>query len=420
MPVRSDIRYWDPARKQWANSVTKTWDGSSWRPPFGLDAMTLRYSPFDPYIGRGSIWQRNVSQMPIATNSAGQASWVATHINYGSGWGPTSINSSVGGTHPIHPVFIDSRIDNTPYQILNPTSFSNAVNTDPAGKELMQQPVPLPSWVDATTMQSGQDSALALIDIGTGIIREYYAVHPQSGFTNQYTCSANAYSIFHPDPFVNGWPTGTYRTGTRTTDAYTTQCQVGESSVVGMHNWLGWIDIAGSRRGEIDHAVAWTCANLAVPTSAGEAIDQNGVRYTTVGPSWPAKGGDGDTANPDDSVPIHGQWATLPTTLDLSDQGPYPPFLRMIIKAIQKYGMVCTDSNNFVHAFNAEPGFYEKAFLGVDPWSTAGDLYQKYAALNAYEGRTGVGPFDMSKFPWDQTMWAPRHWGAPNRINEQA
>ena len=130
MPQRASLRYYDTAHQRWQYSSPKTYDGNTWRVSSGLDTMTLRHSPFDPYIGRGSIWQRDVSTMPLATNTADQATWVSTHINYGSGWGGTSLNTSAGGTHPIHPVFIDSRLDDTPHQILNPTSFSGAVGAD--------------------------------------------------------------------------------------------------------------------------------------------------------------------------------------------------------------------------------------------------------------------------------------------------
>ena len=92
MALRGSLRYYEPTHQQWVHSLPKTYDGSRWRVPSGLDTMTLRYSPYDPYIGRGSIWQRDVSAMPLATNSAIQANWIATHLNYGSGWGETSLN----------------------------------------------------------------------------------------------------------------------------------------------------------------------------------------------------------------------------------------------------------------------------------------------------------------------------------------
>lgn len=415
--MSSSIKKWDPDRGAWIPTAPKSHDGFSWQTPVG-DFQTLRRSPFDPYIGKGSIWQRDVSSMPLATNSATQAAWVASHINYGTGYGATAINTSVFGTQPVHPVLIDSRLPNPEYAILPATVGNNSMTG--YGVSMLSGKVIWPKWVDRSTMQDGQDSSVCIIDVGTGLIREYYGTHPVAGAENQYTGSANALSLYGPDAFDLGWPTGTYSIGGYSEDAYTTRCHMGMASVVGMHNWLGWIDIAGARRGEIDHAIAWTCANLALPNSVGEAIDPDGLRYSTNAPSWPAKGGDGDTANPSDGVPIHGQWARLPLTLDLSPIGPYPPFVRMVIRAIQKYGMVCTDSNNFVHAFNAEPGFYEKKFVtGVDPWSTGGDLYAKYSALNAQENRNQTDPFSMASFPWALTQWAPRHWGAPGRIAVQ-
>lgn len=405
-------KIWDPILKLWKPMVPKSFDGVGFSRPLN-DYTTIRQSVFDPYIGQGSIWTRSVANMPLHTNSSIQGQWMADNLHYGDGFGGTGFNTSVFGTHPIHPIFVDSRIPGTDY------TYVKAGNPVPSYSPSYEQAVlsgkiPWPKWADFSTLQDGQDSAVAIIDIGTGIIREYYMCLPATGQTNAINAQG-AFTVYDRDAFKNGWPTTpTMLQNGLVVDPYTTQVHYGRSSVVGMHNWLGWIDIASVRREQINHAIAFTCANMAVPTSVGEAIRQDGTRYQSLGPSWPATGGDGDTVPSGDNIPIHGQWAKLPNTLDLSKTGPYPPFVRLVIKAIQTYGMVCTDSNNFVHAFNGEPGFYEKAYLGVDPWTINGDLYKKYSAMNLAEGRDSTRPFDMTSFPWQLTQWAPRNWGKPD------
>jgi hypothetical protein len=394
-PSRGLIRRWDSTSQQWVPVVPKSYDGFGWSTPPEYDYTWARRSAFSPtYLGEGTVWKRDVvgSAMPLATKSADFAAWMDANLHYGSGFGPTSLNTSVAGTHPIQCYVVDSRIPGTNYQYISPSSLvASYLST------LIYGWVPWPNW--AFIPQGGQDSALAIFDLGTGILREYYLVSRVAGTENRWTCVTGGYSVAPRD--LEDW--GDWN--------YPTQLTEGSSAVVGMHNHLGWIDIAGCRRDSIDHAIAFTCANMNVPTSSGEAIRPDGTRYTSVGPSWPAKGGDGDTVSAD--APIHGQWARLPMSLDLSSSGPYPPFVRLVIEAIQQYGMVCTDSNNFVHAFNAEPGFEEQFWLGVDPWSTNGDLFQKFAALNAAEGRDATAPFSMASFPWALTEWAPRNWGKP-------
>lgn len=417
-------KQWDAVSGRWIPTVPKAWDGAQWRRPPG-DWMTLRRSVFEPYIGRGSVWTRDVSAMPLASNSTVYANWMAANTNYGGGTFTTGFNSSVFGTHPITPILIDSRLRQEQMTLVDIRGYQVGVS-DAYGK-LMFQNNRWPLWANPLVVQEGQDSGVALIDVGTGIIREYYSTYRTAGYDNMLSATANAYTIFEPDPFRNGWPTGTYSTGASTDkggiasiDAYSTQCEVGLHSVVAMHNWLGFVGISEARQGTINHALAYTCANMALPDTNGEAIDPDGVRYTTKGASWPAKSGDGDTASPSDTVPIHGQWARLPNSgIDLTPSGPYNPFTRLLIRAAQTYGLVATDSNNHNHAFNGEPGHYENAFTGFDPWGAGGDLYTKYSELNRSEGRNPTAPFDLSQFPWALTQWAPRHWGAPTRIAVQ-
>lgn len=397
MAGRAKPHTWDSVREIWRPHVPKMWDGYGWSRPVG-DYTSVRRSPFEPYIGEGTVWTRTVADMPLHTNSAAQAAWMAANINYGSGFGPTTLNTSVGGTHPIQAHLVDSRIPGTNYVHMT----CGGEGASGYGAQILSGWVPWPPYLDSGDLQPGQDSSVVIVDIGTGLIREYYLVAQTAGYDNAFTALVGGFSLYERD-LTN-----------LAIDNYPTQLHQGSNAVVKMHNWLGWIDIGSARRGEINHAIAFTCANMAVPTSTGEAIQEDGTRYQYTGPSWPAQGGDGDSVPTADDIPIHGQWARLPDTLDLSSTGPYPPFVRMVIQAVQTYGMVCTDSNNFVHAFNAEPGFYEEQWLGVDPWSSGGDVQAQYVALNQKEGRSIIAPFSMASFPWDLTEWAPRNWGKPD------
>lgn len=381
--------------------TTRSFDGREWRSP-SRDVTTVHRSPYYPYLGEGTVFQRDVSNMPLATHSEDHAHWVANNINYGPGWGGTSLNLGGSGTWPVQPYIVDTHHPDAYYVYME----CGGVGASGYGAEILSGWVPWVPWLETKYLQPGQDSSVVIIDKRAGVIREYYWVRQKDGFSNRYTAMVGGYSI--------------YKRGLEdiATENYAAQLQQGSNTVVRMHNWMGWIDIAGARLGKIDHAIAWTCANMALPNSIGEAIDPDGIRYQSQGVSWPAQSGDGDTENPSDLVPTHGQWARLPDNLDLSSRGPYPPFLRMVIRAIQKYGMVATDSNNFVHAFNAEPGFYDRVHFGVDPWEPGGDIFEKFRELSIKEGRDGNKPLSMVDFPWHLTEWAPRHWGAPGRINE--
>jgi len=406
---RTMFRIYDSNANIWKPVSPKTYDGTTWSNQNLPDPTWTRQSAFDPYIAQNSVLTRSVSNMPVHSNSANQAAWMQAHINAGSGFGPTSFNTSVSGTRPIACYVVDSTMPNASFQqmtisgsaVINP----NLGNIDPlAGNNYAQSilngMIPWPEWLTPKyAVQSGQDSATAIFDVGTGILREYYKV--ASTGTNTWSATQAGFSIAPIG--LDGW----------TDINYPLQFMYGYDAAVWMHNHLGFIGISEARNQQINHAVAFTFSNCATNSSVGEAIHPDGTRYQTTGPCWPALSCDGAAMPVSDEIPMEGQWATLPSDLDLTPSGPYPPFLRVILKAIQTYGMVGTDKNLFVHAFNAEPGFAEKEFFGVDPWSAQGDVYNMYQNLNNLESRGSISPFDLSLFPWDKTIWAPRNWGAP-------
>ena len=402
---RTMFRIYDDAAQVWKPVAPKMYDGTSWTQPTLPDSTWTRLSAFDPYIGEGSVLTRSVENMPVHSNSAAQAAWMQAHINYG-GFGPTSLNTSVSGTHPIACYIVDSTMPNATFQSMAVSGSALLGNNHGTvapnvggnyARSVLTGMIPWPQWLTpAYAVQAGQDSATAIFDVGTGILREYYLV--TSTGTNTWSSTQAGFSIVPRG--LEGW-----------TDLnYPLQFMYGFDAAVWMHNHLGFIGISEARNQQINHAIAFTFSNCAPIDSVGEAIHPDGTRYQAAGPCWPAMSCDG-TADPvSDDIPMEGQWATLPKDLDLT---VYPPFLRMVIKAIQTYGMLGTDKNLFTHAFNAEPGFAEKEFFGVDPWSQKGDLYVQYQKLNNMENRGNISPFDMSLFPWDKTIWAPRNWGAP-------
>ncbi len=405
--MRRNVKTWDDTTDKWAPRVPKTWDGYGFSRPVGNYTNASQSVFYPHYFGKNTIWQRDVSSMPLATKSADYANWMATHLHYGAGFGPTALNTSISGTFPVQSHVVDSRIGHNKAYI---------TGTFPAGHatSLLAGWVPWPDY--PIKLQSGQDSAVAIWDIGTGIVREYYLVAKVAGYENRYSAQTGGYSAYAPgfgdlpDRIAHdSWGAEDPLSG------YATRLNEGSNTVVAMHNHLGFIDIAGcltngaDAPGTLTHAVAYTCANMNVPTSTGEGIRLDGTRYTAVGASWPAKGGDGDTVS--DDAPIHGQWARLPMVLD-KPLNEYKPMTQTIIKAAQTYGMVCTDTNNFVHAFNAEHGDYWKQLHGgVDPWAPGGVVYNKYLYLASRQGNSD--PFSLSDFPWHLTEWAPRNWGKP-------
>lgn len=382
-------KLWNADHGLWLPSVPKSWDGYGWSRPVE-DYTTVRRTPFKPYLAEGTVWTRDVSEMPLATKSADFAAWMAANINYGAGFGPTSLNSSVFGTHPIQVHLVDSSLsDHKAY----------VTGTFPGGgggfgEFVLGGWVPWPEY--ETTVQTGQDSAITIIDVATGIIREYYYVVRVAGTKNRYTTTTGGYSIAPRE--LLGWAETNY----------STQLTEGSSAVAMMHNHFGFIGIEEALNGQINHALAYTCSNMNVPTSTGEAIRLDDTRYQHTGASWPAKSGDGDTVS--DDAPIHGQWARLPQGLDLQ---AYKPFTRLLIQAAQTYGMVATDTNNFVHAFNTEHGGQWKAMLGTDPWAVGGAAYEMWSDIADQNGYQADKPFDVSDFPWHLTEWAPRNWGMP-------
>ena len=301
--------------------------------------------------------------MPVAANSAAMAKYMkampAKHNTRG-------VITSLNATSFNLPVYVvDSRDPQTPKVRVKVPAFRNPMVSKKMRKILFNDDIPLPDWAQAANPQGGGDSALAVYDIGTGIIREYF--HFIKDGEREWTASYGGY-------YEDMWSLAEKN--------YACQHTEGSDFVTAMIGAPGQIGIEEARRGEIRHAVCFTMANA-----------RKGVTC------WPAKQNDGKDDNPD--APAEGQWFRLPPNLDIKKL-KLKPMTELIAKAVQKYGGFGSDKNLFCHAFNAEPGFVEAHVKGQDPWVAGGDLYRKY---NLAAGNL------LNDFPWELTEWAPVNWG---------
>lgn len=342
------------------------------------------------YIGKGTVWQRDVSTMPLAENSDKMAAWMwrnspdpwgslgdGSKAGYGS---KTSLNTSSFGTGPIALYVVDSSHPACPFVTFE--AYGGFPAWDSIEREAVAAKVPWPSFAKPAR---NQDRGMAIYDVHTGIMREFFMVsqRPNGQWTGQM-----GYSVASPG------------LQNLAEDNYGTQLQSGSSAVARLHNNLGFIGISEVRAGVINHGLAFTFGAVAKGNS----------------PSWPASGTDGKApASEAHSSPVHGQWGRVKASVDPLHNprtgAPYNPLTQMIILAAQRYGLVGTDTNAWCHAFNTEDGQVEKALFGKDPWGEDGDLRDHIA--QEYKCDPAV-VFDISDFPWDQTEWAPQDWGRPD------
>lgn len=344
----------------------------------GFPGATGR-SIFDPYIGEGTVWQRDISSMPVAPNSRQLATWMwektPTPWNPSAFGAKTALNRSTYGTHPIPTYVIDSSHPRCPVATITGAAVNGGSASD---KTFVTGEVP---WPDHVIPAQNQDYGLAVWDQFTGIMREWFYVRPNG--TRRWTASNGGFSVALPG-LVDLKSTN-----------YATQMVRGSNAVAGMHNTLGFIGASEIRKKAIPHALAFTTANFA----------------EGLAPSWPARLTDGKAPHGETS-PTHGQWARLPKSVDPNRNPrtgqPYNPLTQMLIVAAQKYGLVGTDTNAWCHAFNAESGYEAKALTGKDPWEDDGELARIISPGNTAKA------FDVSDFPWDLTEWAPVDWGRPS------
>ena len=409
------------------NSVTKRWewaqayqhDGQAWMEVMrgDQDEAAVLTSAFDHdgrgYMGAGTVLQRDLSNMPIHPLSDQMARWMwdYTPFSAAGGWGSkTSLNTSSYGTQPVHMYVIDSTHPDCKFATFG--EKSTAIGT-PAEEisTYMRGKIPKYEWM--VPAQNG-DRGMAIYDVGTGIMREWFMCQPQSDGT---WGGGGGYSTGNPglkDLAVTN---------------YGLQQRRGIATVSGMHNSLGFIGIAEALNKEIRHALCFTVG--AAATRTHETAD--GIPFGGV--SWPSRAADGkaevyapgggryNPGNPNHlhngvpPTPTHGQWGRLKADVDPMHNPrtgkAYKPFTRVLIEAAKKYGLVMTDTNLWVNAFNAEQGRTWAHMYGSDPWAGGGVISKVYAdpADPSGHGNAGTGCDD---FPWDRTEWSLIDWGRPS------
>lgn len=408
--------FYDTIAKKWRRQKFYLWStdrndfeynpGGSDFPGMDINSM------FTPYIAANTIWQRDVSSMPIHSNSATMANWMwtqsptryktATGTASGAFGSRTSFNTSSFGTNPIVYAVVDSTDPDCHFQYMDSCSLpetrgDTAANNTASKNAILLGAIP---WPMGLLPPTAGDKGLALFDRGTGIIREYFGTAPVANKPGHWTATTGGFSIANQH-FYNWHVTN-----------YPTQLQNGSSAVCLMHNCVGFVGADEIRRGKIQHALAFTMANATANVPASwPAVWSDGKFPPQEWTGWDENGGTGNGAWPGES-PRHGQWARLPSSVDPMynprTKIPYNPLTRLLIDAAKTYGLVGTDTNAWAHAFNAESGAREKLITGTDPWLASGEL------ANILRPELPGSAFDVSDFPWDLTEWATFDWGRPN------
>lgn len=393
----------DTYTKRWEYIQPHMYNGEAWEEVFVSEQNSwFRSSMFtkDFYPGEGTVLQRDITNMPLDDKSEEYAVFMdaVTPFTPNGAWGGrTSLNTSSFGTQPIHAYIVDSTHPDATFKTWRGTSTGVSDFVRPFIDTYMRGEVPQPSW--AIPAQNG-DRGIAIYDVGTGIMREMFmareGVYDGGGGVSLNTPGLRNLKF----------------------DNYALQQTTGLSNVAGMHNSLGFIGISEAIAGEINHALCFTAASLRM-------LDDDGNNII----SWPARGSDGKLErfmkshplyNPARTAwtgptvtPTHGQWGRVRSdydpTVNHKTGKKNPKFVQMVIRAAQKYGIVATDTNLWVHAFNAEQGVAWKNAYGEDPWAYGGLIQRMYM-----DEDTGEFDLGMGAFPWDKTEWAPIDWGRPS------
>lgn len=396
---------WDTASEYAHNG--QAWAEITSNTVMGGQAYRSIFSP-DGYLGAGTILQRDVSAMPLDSRSEQMTANVASLSPFGPNGGfggATAFNTSVFGTQPIHAYLIDSTEGSSSVRVFEQ---AGAIGTDRVESDTyMNGALPLEPWM--VPAQNG-DRGMAVYDVGTGILREWFMVVPASANRSEVWKGTGGYSIVRP--------------GLRhlAEDNYALQQRRGLSNIAGMHNSFGFIGIQEALTKRIDHALCVTASSLRMHDDTGGTPIEGKPRI-----SWPSRGADGKLEDylpggrrhtqgkvweGGTVTPTHGQWGRVDPNLDPmynpKTGKPFPEFCRVVIEAAKKYGLVFTDTNLFAHAFNAEQGRTFKHFYGVDPWERNGIIHRQY--INKY----GEDGFQLGEFPWWAVQWAPVDWGRPS------
>lgn len=387
------VRHWDPTRSAWEDSRRYN--------SYGMELQSV----FTPYVGTGTIFQRDVSTMPLHPDSAQMANWMWTltptpyrdknGTSSGAYGAKTSLNRSLYGTQPIAACVVDSTDPRCTFQYMDTVTGPNMTTAEVDA--ILKGPIP---WPKGFIPAQNGDRGMAIYDRGTGIMREYFMVQGDVNKPGHWSAGTGGYSLAKPHfedlPETN----------------YGCRLRAGSSAVVLMHNSLGFIGADEIRSRKINHALSFTTANYTWSNPASyPATWTDGKFPDETWTGWAENGG-GAGPYPGDS-PCHGQWARLPSTVDPKFNprtgAQYNPLTQLLIEAAKTYGLFASDTNAWCHAFNCESGNREKMLTGVDPWADNGELYNVLREINYVSN-----PWDVSDFPWDLTEWAVRDWGRPS------
>lgn len=311
-------------------------------------------SPFGAnYLARGTVFTRDARELPLAPNSAAIARHVAAMPErYVAPEFKPWLRTSLNTTHFNIPIYL---VDSTAPRHDTARVTVSRIPNDRL-RAAVSGTIALPVWAEPA---EGGDGSLAVYDLGTGLMREYFGL-VRTG-DRQWQASWAGY--YQAEPGLAGLASRNYAM----------QLQQGSGAVVGMLSPLAQIGIDEVRTGRIEHAVAVTLANA-----------------SSAGASWPARQSDG--TDPDPHAPRQGQWFRLPADLDLAAL-KLSPLTTMIARAVQTYGGFGSDKNLWCHAFNCEHPATEIRRTGRNPWATGGELERR------------LGSLQVNDFPWHLTEW---------------
>lgn len=313
-------------------------------------------SPFGSnYLARNTVFTRDASSFLPATNSAFIARYVAQQpVRYVTGsfkrWLRTGLNTTQFTT-PIY--LVDSTLAGHDRATVTMVSAP-----DPSLSAGLAGEIPIPAW--AQTASGPGREALAIYDIGAGVLREYSWIVR----TGLRTWEAAGGGFHRARPGLR------HLAG----DNYAMQLDAGANTATGMLSSLAQIGIDEVRSGAIGHAVAVSLADA-----------------SQHGHCWPARAGRGSDNYL--HAPRLGQWFRLPADLDVDALGLNPLTL-LIARAVQRHGGFGADTSRWSHAFHCEHPATEIHHSTRDPWAPEGELQQR------------LGTLDVNDFPWHLTEWA--------------
>ena len=296
----------------------------------------------------------------------------------------TGTNTSASGTSPIPAYLLDSSHPDCHFQRMEAT---RGVGLTPwAAQNILSGMIPMPEFAEPARIG---DRGLAIWDVHTGIVREYFMVN-RARDGNGWTAVSGGFSVMSP---------GFKRMAQ---ENWATQLQQGSSAVARMHNTL--VLLASMRSGAAKSITRWR----------SPLVQCQGEPAVVAGADDDGK----SPASEAPSSPVHGQWGRLAADVDPwynpKTGLPYNPLTRLLIVAAKKYGIVGTDTNAFCHAFNFEDGQTEKVFTGVDPWDIKKTRILADRVSTVAVESSLLNAFSVRDFPWDRTEWAPRDWGRPD------